>query len=146
MILRPEYEELGIACINKYEELEGLKEHPCSIAYLGSDKQKSSRGMITYADCTKIPDKYKWMGEYDFMITVYERNCEGLTDEQMEILMLHELMHIKVDENGDGTATYSIRDHDVQDFNAILERFGLGWNRKPTDIPGQMAFTMEGEK
>lgn len=152
MILRPEYASLAHKCIEKYPELKSLREHPCSIAYLGSNKQKSSHGRVTYADCTKIPSKYKWMAEdaYDFMITVYEKSCMHLTDEQMEILMLHELMHIEVTEIGDGTATYSIRDHDVQDFRAIIEAYGIDWalpaNAKnkaaeEDSLPGQISFT-----
>lgn len=96
MIIRPEYEQIAEYYIENYIELEDLKEHPCSIAYLGSKKEKGKKGKRVYADCTKIPDKYKWMaGEkvWDFMITIYEPNCQGFSDEQMEILMLHELMH-----------------------------------------------------
>ena len=153
MILRPEYAEIGSRCIQKYPELINLRDNPCSIAYLGSSKKKSARGRCTYAECHKIPDKYKWMCSeaYDFMITVYEKNCEGMTDEQMEILIWHELMHIDVSELEDGSVVYSIKDHDVQEFRAILELHGVDWalpNETPKamaqdeeQIPGQMSLT-----
>lgn len=153
MILREEYQEIGLRCIKKYPELELLKEHPCSIAFLGSQKEKKSRGSRTYAECHKIPDKYKWMSEnaYDFMITVYEKNCADLSDAQMEILIWHELMHIGVEAKDDGTASYYIKDHDVQDFRAILKAHGVDWalpewSKKPDDqIPGQMSLVEDEE-
>ena len=125
--IRPEYAQLADYVIENYVELEDLKEHPCMIAYLGSSKKKKSNGMTVRAECTKFSNQYKWLGDYDFFITVYEKNCEGMTDEQMEILMLHELMHIGVDVDDYGEAHYFIRPHDVQDFREILERFGVDW-------------------
>lgn len=151
MILRPEYAEIGEKCIRKYPELINLRDNLCSIAYLGSSKKKTARGRLTYAECHKIPDKYKWMSEkaYDFMITVYEKNCAGMNDEQMEILIWHELMHIEVTELEDGTVAYGIKDHDVQDFRAILELYGVDWALPVPEsqaagddnLPGQISFT-----
>jgi len=150
MILRPKYAEIGEKCIKKYPELINLRDNPCSIAYLGSSKKKSGKGRLTYAECHKIPDKYKWMSEnaYDFMITVYEKNCAGMSEEQMEILIWHELMHIDVTELEDGSVAYGIKDHDVQDFRAILELHGVDWalpdqNRQAAgddELPGQITF------
>lgn len=150
MILRPEYAEIAETCIRKYPELINLRDNPCSIAFLGSNKKKSSRGRLTYAECHKIPDRYKWMSQnaYDYMITIYEQNCAGFTDEQMEILIWHELMHIDVKELEDGTAAYGIKDHDVQDFRSILELYGVDWalpdagiQAAADELPGQMSFT-----
>jgi len=130
MKIRQEYEDVALRCIEKSPELEMLKEYPCSIAYLGSAREKTSRKKLVYAETMKIPNKIKWMSkdrEYDFQIVVYEPNCQGMTEEQMEILIFHELMHIGVVPQEDDSVKYVINDHDVQDFRAILDRFGLDW-------------------
>ena len=130
MELRQEYEQIAQRALDKYPELALLKEYPPSIAYLASVREKTSRGRRVFAETMKIPAKYKWMAvdrEYDFQIVVYEPNCCGMSDEQMEILMWHELMHIGVELQDDGTVKYFINDHDVQDFRAILELHGVDW-------------------
>ena len=136
--IRPEYAQIAEYVIDTYPELEDLKEHPCMIAYLGSKKEKKSSGRITHADCTKVSDRYKWCCDYDFFITVYEKNCAGMTDEQMEILMLHELMHIGVDVDDEENVHYFIRPHDIEDFSVILSRYGLDW---ASTEPKQMSIT-----
>ena len=52
---------------------------------------------------------------------------ERFTDEQLEILLLHELLHIGIQWDGN-EETYSIIPHDVEDFRAIIERYGIGWS------------------
>ena len=60
----------------------------------------------------------------DFTITVFEPNCEGMTDEQLRILLLHELMHVGITIDKDGAEAYHIVPHDLEDFRAIVGRFG----------------------
>lgn len=131
------YEEIARRCIEKYSELKDLRNHPCNIAILESDEEKKSKGRRICAECMKIPKKFKWMREVDFQIVVYEPNCAHMTDEQLEILLWHELMHIGVTVNEDGSVDYGIKDHDVQDFRVILELYGVDWD-KPDD--GQITF------
>ena len=47
-----------------------------------------------------------------------------MDDEQMRILLFHELLHIGVKDDG-GTF---VRQHDVEDFAEIINRFGTDWN------------------
>lgn len=88
---------------------------------------------IKFADCRKVPEVYRAWLPYDFIITFYACNTGALDENQRKIVMLHELMHI-----GMGPRGYRIVPHDVEDFKAILGRFGLKWsaldNRGAPDI------------
>lgn len=104
------------------EELPEMKD----LSYARIDYQrglgkKKVGGQIIYADCRKVPE---WLAEFvslDYVITFYEP-AESLTDEGLEILMHHELLHIKIE---DGKTR--IRPHDVQDFRAITDAYGTDW-------------------
>ena len=77
----------------------------------------------------KVAQKYKWSVPCDFTITVFEPNVEGFTDEQIEILLFHELLHVGITQNDDGTETYSTVPHDLEDFKLIIDRFGTEWSK-----------------
>lgn len=128
MRIREDYAAIGDYCINNYPEFESLREHAVKIAYLGSDKAKKSKGRITGADCNKVQDLYKWTCPYDFFIVVYEPNVQEWTDQMLETLIRHELLHVGITENEDGEVSYYIKPHDVEDFKIILEEEGLGWS------------------
>lgn len=97
------------------------------IEYLESDKEKTSQGREVFAECERIPAKYRWAIPFDFTITVFQPNAARFNDEQMDILMLHELLHIGIEKDGN-EETYRVVPHDVEDFRVILERHGLDWN------------------
>jgi len=52
-----------------------------------------------------------------------------MNDEQLKILMLHELMHIGIEINEKGEIKKYIVPHSVQDFEYILDKYGLNWSR-----------------
>lgn len=97
------------------------------IAYLSSDAKKTSHGKRVLGQCEKVPAKWKWIVPFDFTVTVFLPMVEGLTDEQLRITVLHELMHVGIDADGDEEA-YRIVPHSVEEFNAIIERYGSGWS------------------
>ena len=74
-----------------------------------------------------MPDKYKWSIPADFIITVFEPNVENFTEEQIRILLFHELLHIGIEEDGN-EEKYYVRPHDLEDFKLIIERFGIEWS------------------
>ena len=137
MQIRKEYELIAAKCMEKYPELEMLKNYPCRIAFLGSSKEKKSKKRIIFADCTKVSKRYAWCCEYDFFITVYEPNCVTFTEQQMETLIRHELMHIGVELDDNNEPKYSLQDHSVQDFIEIIQELGINW-QDPGEMPGQM--------
>ena len=113
------------------EELPELRD--VKVAYLASQKEKKSKRKIVFAECVKVNlDEYGWCCPYDFMIIVYEPHVAGFTDEQMRILLLHELMHIGIDQDGEEPRYYVVP-HDIEDFRAIIDRYGLDWQRGEDD-------------
>lgn len=100
------------------------------IAWLASDKEKKSKGRIIFAECAKVPEKYDWCCPYDFTITVFEPNVENFTDEQIKILLEHEIMHIGADKE-----KYYVVPHDIEEFMKIIDKYGIDWQRdKRTDF------------
>lgn len=106
-----------------------ISEAGISVGVVASEvaKKKSGGTCIVYADCRKVPAYWRTFTPYDFLITVYEPNCLGLDARQMQILFLHELLHIGVDP-ADPLKTY-VRDRDLQDFRFIVDQYGLDWNK-----------------
>lgn len=121
------YAEIGAELIEKEEALESIRESGATIIYLSSEHKKTGNGKVVKAQCEKISDKYKWGIPCDFTITVFEPNCEGMTEEQMKMLIFHELLHVKIGYKDDGTETYGINPHDLEDFKLIIDRFGTDW-------------------
>lgn len=122
------YAEIGNSLIQEDEALEYLRDSQVTILYLSSDREKKSKGRIVGAECEKVPDKWKWSVPCDFTITVFEPNVERFTDEQMRILLLHELLHVGIERDGN-EESYFTRPHDIEDFRVILERYGMEWNQ-----------------
>ena len=113
-----------IRTLPEFDEL--LKAGP-RVAYLQSSKEKVKNRRTVFADCTKTDERYSWCCPYDFFITVYSPNVENFTEEQMEILIQHELHHIGITYTDSGV-DYFVRPHDIEDFRMIIDRFGLDWS------------------
>lgn len=106
-----------------------LLESRAKIIYLSSDYAKTSKGKLVFGQCEKVADKYKWGIPADFTITVFEPNVEKFTENQIRILLHHELLHVGIDKKADGSESYSIVDHDIEDFKLILDTYGTDWSR-----------------
>lgn len=115
--------------IDTEECLEYIRESNATIVYLSSDLEKKSKGKLVCGECEKIPEKYKWAVPCDFTITVFEPNVERFTDDQIRILLLHELLHVGIVRDGN-EESYSVKPHDVEDFREVIERYGLDWGQQ----------------
>ena len=122
----PEYQQIATDLIATEPLLEPLKHSEVSICYLASDKEKTSKRRVVFAECERVPDKWRWACPHDFTITVFEPNAERLDQTQLEILMLHELLHVGIERDGN-EESYFLRPHDVEDFRVLLEEHGIGW-------------------
>ena len=134
-----EYALIGADLISKEPLLDYIRQSEVTIVYLSSDKEAKSKGKLVQAQCEAINPKYKWAIPCDFTITVFEPNIVNFTEEQLRILIFHELLHIKIDLANDGTEKYSCNPHDVEDFRVIINRYGIDWNApewKEVDIFG----------
>ena len=125
--INDEYTKLANELIETAPELEYIRDSNVSLVVLSSDHEKKSKGRITHGECEKVPGKYRWGIPFDFTITVYEPNVERFSDDQMRILLLHELLHVGVDQDG-GEETYYVVPHDLEDFRSIVNRFGADWS------------------
>ena len=116
------YNEVMHELIEERPELEQLKYADITIICLSSDAKKKSKGRKVLGLTEKIADKLKWSMPCDITITVFEPNVIGLNDEQIKILLFHELLHVGVD----AEKPY-IKPHDLEDFKLIIDEFGTDW-------------------
>ena len=123
------YTNIALELLMNEPSLQHIKESHAVIIYLESDYAKTSKGKLVFGQCEKIQDKYKWGIPADFTITVFEPNVEKFTDDQIRTLLHHELLHVGIDKKADGSESYSIVDHDIEDFKLILDKYGTDWSR-----------------
>lgn len=123
-----EYAAIGRELIENEPELEYIRDSDVKIIYLSSDCKKRDGNKITRGMCERVQDKYRWSIPCDFTVTVFEPNVENFDEEQMRILIFHELLHIGIEEKN-GKEVYSIVPHDLEDFRTIIRRFGVDWSR-----------------
>ena len=121
------YTDIAQDLICTEDALAHLRGVDAQIAYLSSDLEKKSNRKVVYAQCEKVPDRFKWSVPFDFTITVFEPNVERFTDEQMRILLFHELLHVGIDLDGN-EEQYYIVPHDIEDFRKIINEYGLDWS------------------
>lgn len=125
------YERIAGKVISEHADLDWISKSDVSIGYLISDKEKSTRGGLVFAECIRVKAVFRAYIPHDFLIVVYEPNVEWMSEAQLEILIYHELLHVDITVNGKGETAYMVRPHDVEDFRVILEKYGLGWADKP---------------
>lgn len=114
--------------IRQREELQYITDAGIRFTVLKSDEEKKKDRKTVFGLCEKVQEKYKWKIPYDFLIYVYEINCEnqGFDEHQYDILLEHELRHIGVDMGG-AVPKYYIVPHDIEDFWSIINRYGWYW-------------------
>lgn len=124
-----ELRRLGDKIIKHFQEFTFIREFDIKIGYVISQEKKQGE-KITYADCRKVTDVYKAYLPYDFIITFYERNTGFLNENQLKVLMRHELKHI-----GLGIKGLKITPHDIEDFKDIISEYGMEWNSFGKELP-----------
>ncbi|MDQ7095958.1 putative metallopeptidase [Desulfosporosinus sp. PR] len=126
--------ELGEKVIQAMPELNIIKDYGVRIGYVRSYEAKRDKGRQINADCKKVNGTYTAYLPFDFIVTFYEPNVYYMTENQIKILMLHELRHIGIGERG-----LRLEPHDVEDFQNILSRFGIDWNEFDHEVPDILA-------
>ena len=121
------YKEIAEKVISEHDDLAWIP-RCVNIAYVSSIKTKTHHGGNVYGECKKVEEVYKAFIPYDFIIIIYDLIVHGMTDEQMELLLYHELLHVGINEK-DGGVEYKVNPHDIEDFRVILEQYGLDWAR-----------------
>lgn len=92
-------------------------------------------GRVTLGKCKKASDLDRELAEFDFVIILRREFWEHplATDLQRKALLDHELQHatVTLDEDDEprlderGRIVYRIRKHDIEEFGAIVARYGL---------------------
>lgn len=135
-IISEKYEKIGMEIIEKSENVDfsllnaSIEKGKISLIFLESDKDKKSHGMAVCADCEKVADNKRWAIDADFVITVYAPNVTNFSEDQLKVLILHELMHIGLEFTSKGELKKYIVPHSVQDFRYILQTYGIDWETK----------------
>ena len=125
------YKTIAEELIDAEPELKYIKNSRVKIAYLESDQAKKvDKDKLVLGECEKVAAKNKWAIAYDFTITLFKPNLVGLTEEQIKIVLFHELLHVGIELGADGDEEYSVRKHDLEDFKLIIDRFGTDWASK----------------
>jgi hypothetical protein len=132
-------EVLGKKVIEAIPELHFIKAYEIRIGYIRGYESKKDKGKAVNADCRIVKGTFTAYLPFDFLITFYEPNIEHLTDNQKKLLMLHELKHIGVGPRG-----FKIEDHDVEDFESMIRKYGIRWSSTHDDVPDILCRTLVG--
>lgn len=124
-----EYAKIGAELVRTEPILQDIRDSDATIVYLASDLEKNDgEGRIVYGECERIKDKYKWGLPADFTITLFEPNIAGKSQEAIRRIIFHELLHVGIDFAQDGSESYSVRPHDIEDFKYLIDKYGTDWS------------------
>lgn len=126
-----DYTTIAQNLIAEDNRLEDIKHSDVTIIYLESEEEKTNNGRKVLGQCEKISDKYKWGIPCEFTITVFKPNVEDLEPGQLRLVILHELMHVGIEQGRYGER-YFIKPHDLEDFRELVNEYGADWSK-----PGQ---------
>lgn len=121
-----EYEKLAETVIDEHPDLHWIRSAGISIGYLESDQEKKGSVGLILGQCSLVKELYQPYCPHDFLITIFLPNVAGLNENQKKILLYHELLHVDMSEIN-GEPKYHVAPHDVEDFETIINRYGLHW-------------------
>lgn len=124
------YERIAQELINAEPELQYIKDSRVKITYLESDSnKKNGEDRLVLGECEKVQAKNKWAITCDFTITLFKNNLVGLSEEQIKIVLFHELLHVGIEQGPDGDELYTVKKHDLEDFKLIIDKYGTDWSK-----------------
>jgi len=81
--------------------------------------------------CMRTSSELNFYSDADYIIEISGDVWDILDDEVKYILVHHELLHINaVSNDKKGTIDYKLVDHDIQDFELIIRKYGIDWFKK----------------
>lgn len=120
-----EYARLAKEVIAGNENLSWIPKN-VRIDFLESTEEKTSNGKTVFGECRLVKEVYKVYVPYDFLIIIYTPNVAHFTEEQKKILLYHELLHVDFKDK-DGEIDFCVKPHDIEDFRAVIDKYGLNW-------------------
>lgn len=91
-----------------------------NIGFIFRDEAPNSGGKITLGKASVVPAHMRPYVDFEFMIWLAEDKWHLANDLQKRALVDHELAHCIFKEGNP-----AMRPHDIEEFNDILERYGL---------------------
>ena len=122
-----ETEQIVWQIVGEIEDFDDIRIAQPKICVLDCSKPKKSEGRLVFADIKPVPEQYKVLCEFDYIITIYTHNTALLNDMQFRILLEHELRHVNII-NGSKGIVYGTVGHDFEDFYAIIDKYGIEWS------------------
>lgn len=120
-------EELLKGIIANTEDFIDIRVMEPRICVLNCDQAKKAEGRLVFADIKPVSEQYKALVDFDYIITVYEKNAALLSPDQFNILLEHELRHIDIKNTAKGVVFGTVG-HDFEDFYAIINKYGMEWS------------------
>jgi hypothetical protein len=77
--------------------------------------------------CIRSGKELKFFSDFDYIIEMSGEVWDLLDDETKHILAFHELLHVYTYTNKKGETVFKLKDHDIQDFSLLINRYGIDW-------------------
>jgi predicted metallopeptidase len=117
-------QQIGKKVIRDHQDLRWIAKTRTRVGYAYSDSQKKrTPDQLVFGECRKVPAFCQAFMPYDFIIVFYSPNTILLPPSALETLMYHELLHIGLKPSGE----LYLRPHDIEEFDAIIDQYGLRW-------------------
>lgn len=94
------------------------------IAYLFTEKMQKN-GKRIGGTASKADAKLRFLADYDFVIVINWTAWKFVTERQRLALLDHELLHCTTEDKDDGSKVPAMVEHDIEEFGAIVGRWGL---------------------
>ena len=122
MGLSPEIEQLAAKVLAENSDLDI---EPAAIQYM---KVYPFIDKKTAAKCVKAQPLVQFFGACHYIIQVSGQLWDLMDEAEREILLYHELLHVKpVYNEKKDTYTFQLRDHDIQEFSEVVRKHGIDW-------------------
>jgi len=109
----------------KVIKTEGMDLSPAKIEYLlvYPNISKTVAGR-----CIRASEELKFFSDNDYLIEISGELYDSMDDQTRYILLYHELMHVlPLMDDQTGDYKYTIRQHDLQDFSRVINKYGVDW-------------------
>lgn len=99
-----------------------------------------------WAHIMKSTPQLKMYSDVDYIIEVSGGIWELIDQNQKDILLEHELMHLYITENDEGVPKLQLQTHDLEDFKKIISKYGIEWTEQRDLITAQLTELEEERK
>ena len=99
--------------------------HDAEISYLMTKKPMSRGGKVIAGKAKLSKGLLGFYSRADFIIIIQAEAWDEADVPKRQALVDHELCHCTYEPEEDGSKTWALREHDVEEFTKIIDRHGL---------------------